>query len=76
MELEGGFETFRVWGYIRLMEVTSALFHFVCLAHAVRLVGASVPLPGIKPMPSALDPQGFNHWTTKEFPSALVYPDH
>ena len=30
--------------------------------------GILVPRPGIKPVPSAVEAQSPNHWTTREFP--------
>lgn len=33
----------------------------------------SVPPPGIKPRPYAMEVYGHNHWTNREFPSDSVF---
>ena len=44
-------------------------FFFLCCAACVILV----PRPGIEPVPSAVKARRPNHWTTREFPIAILY---
>ena len=37
--------------------------------------GILVPQPGIEPRPSAVKAQSPNHWTAREFPTAILTDD-
>ena len=47
-----------------------AIYSFVCLFTGPRHVacGISVPRPGIRPTPPALEVRSLNHWTAREVP--------
>ena len=47
--------------------LVGCLFYLINLFLWLRLVacGVLVPEPGVKPLPSALEAQNLNHWTTK-----------
>ena len=48
-------------------------FYFFCHT-AWQAYGISVPQPGIKPIPPALEAGNLNHWTAREVPNPSFYP--
>ena len=44
------------------------MINVLFFGHTTQHAGILVPQPGIKPVPSAMEAQSPNHWTTRDFP--------
>ena len=73
-KLAGGFFTTELSVKPPVLHILSFQMIFFWGAYCV-VCRILAPQPGIKPMPSAVEVWGLNHWTTRELPQIVIYGD-
>ena len=73
-KLAGGFFTTELSGKPPVLHILSFQMIFFWGAYCV-VCRILAPQPGIKPMPSAVEVWGLNHWTTRELLQIVIYGD-
>ena len=73
-KLAGGFFTTELSGKPPVLHILSFQMIFFGGAYCV-VCRILAPQPGIKPMPSAVEVWGLNHWTTRELLQIVIYGD-